>query len=416
MSLNKTPDELREIPLEACNLGEEEIGAAVEVLRSGRLWQFNSSEVEAFEQEFAAYHGVSDAIAVTNCGSALEIALRAAGIGIGDEVITTPFTFIATNMAIANVGAVPVFADIDAKTYNLDPASVAERISERTKGILPVHIFGHPCEMDDLTELAERHRLVIIEDCAQSVGARYRGQLTGSIGAFGCFSLSFPKNMTAGGEGGMLTTNSPELAHAARLLRSYGYERIWTLEGYQHTVLGGNYRMMPLQAAIGRVQLRKLDGFNRKRQENAAYFNGALSELSGLKLPSAAPHIEHAWHQYVLQIDAEVLGRTREAVYNAMREAGVEAGAFYPAPTYRQHVFQARLGHAWHCPGAESSVSYGDLSLPTVEQVCARVLALPVHPLLAEDDCARIVRSLRRACGLSAQSRVRCGESGLTER
>ena len=396
-----TNEESNLIPLELPTIGEEEIEAAVAALRSGELWQFNSPKIEEFEQAFGDYLGVKHAVAVNSCGSALEMSLASAGLGPGDEVITTPWTFIATNMAIVTANCIPIFADIDSDTWNLDPQSVKEKITDRTKAILLVHVFGHACDMDGIAAVAEEHNLVVIEDCAQALGSTWRGQQVGSIGHMGCFSFCQPKGMTTGGEGGLLTMNDRDLADQARLIHSYGYDRTIGLARYEHTVLGSNYRMTAMQAAIGLVQLGKLPDFLEKRAAIAERYSESLGRLPGISPPYVAPEAGHSFYGYVIKVNESEAGISRNALHDKLVADGVECGVWYSTPNHFQPIFRNLSGHGrttcpFTCPLHGETPDYNDIHLPVAEGSTQVVLSLPIYPLLREQDQARVITSMQQ--------------------
>ncbi len=343
-------------------LANEEKDAVLSVLEWGQLAQ--GARVAEFEQEFAAYIGVKHVVAVSSGTAALHTALLAHNIGPGDEVITSPFTFIASANAILYTGAKPVFADIDPATYNLDPVKVAARITRRTRALLPVHLYGQPCDMDAFMELANKHHLALVEDACQAHGAASRGRKVGTFGT-GCFSFYPTKNMTTA-EGGAITTDDDEIAERARLIRSHG-----SRERYRHEILGYNYRMTDLQAAIGLAQLRKLEAWNSIRIENARYLSAHLPEDVA---PYGAPERRHVFHQYTIRVRGD-----REATRAALSAAGIETAIHYPVPAHCQPLY-ARLG-------------YGE---ELVESECAsqQVLSLPVHPGLVRSDLDRIAEAV----------------------
>lgn len=324
---------------------------------------------QAFEAEVAAYLGVKHAVGVASGTDALHLALRAAGLGPGDEIITSPFTFIATAEAIAYVGASPVFADVDPQTFNLDPQQVAAAITPRTRAILPVHLFGQPADLAPLSELCVRHGLLLIEDCAQSFGADYAGRKTGSFGTFGCFSFFPSKNLGGYGDGGLVTCNDDALAAAVRTLRNHG-----SRQRYHHEMIGYNSRLDDLQAAVLRVKLRHIDRFNRQRRDNAHYYNELLRD-SGLVTPYTDGKGTHVYHQYTLLVDH------RAELQEALAAAGIASAVYYPIPLHRQQVFAG---------GAIPS-------LPVSELLADRVLSLPIYPELARDQIDRVVRVLMAA-------------------
>lgn len=354
------------IPIAKPMIGKDEIRRVVEVLRSGMIAQGNM--VKEFEDRFSEYLGVKNSVAVFNGTIALDVALKACGIGRGDEVITTPFTFIATANAILYQGARPVFADIDEKTYNINPDDVLEKISPKTKAILGVHLFGHPFDVDVILEICEDHNLILIEDSAQAHGAEYKGRKVGTFG-IGCFSFYATKNMTTG-EGGMITTNDDEIAKLCRLIRNHGEDG-----KYNHITLGYNYRMTNIQAAIGLAQLKKLDNFNERRRRNASYLNKHL-KVEGLIKPYEAKHVKHVYHQYVVRI-TEDFPMSRREFMEYLRKHGIGCAIHYPMPIYKQPLYR--------------SLGLDDQTCPIAEEVSSQVLSLPVHPALSDDDLKYIV-------------------------
>lgn len=355
------------IPISKPVIGDAEKQAVMEVLDSGMLVQ--GPRTAKLEEKFAAACGVSHAIATSSGTTALHIALLAHGIGPGDEVITTPFTFIASVNSIIYTGATPVFVDIDAETFNLDPALIEAAITPRTKAILPVHLYGYPCDMDAILDIARRHNLVVVEDAAQAIGATYHGQVVGSFGT-GCFSLYATKNVMSG-EGGMITTNDDALAQRCRMIRSHGMQR-----RYYHDMLGYNFRMTDLHAAIGVVQIDRLAEFTAQRRANAAYLN---AHLTSVVTPAVREGYGHVWHQYTIRVDR---GRDRDAAVKRLSDAGVGTGIFYPVPANRQAHLQA--------------LGLGNVTLPIAEQLAREVISLPVHPQLSQADLETIVAEVNK--------------------
>jgi len=350
------------IPISVPLLGNEEKQAVLEVIDSRQLAQ--GARVEAFEGAFAAFCGVKHAVATSSGTTALQTAILAHGIGRGDEVITTPFTFIASANAVLFAGAKPVFVDIDERTYNIDPYFVEEAITPRTRAILPVHIFGNPCDMEAIMDIAERHGLVVIEDACQAHGASVKGRKVGTFGT-GCFSFYPTKNITTG-EGGMITTNDDELADRARLIRNHGQR-----QRYYHEAIGYNFRMTEIQAAIGLVQLGKIEQFTAARRANAAHLT---QKLKGVITPYEPPGCRHVYHQYAIRVPDG-----RDQLANHLRERDIATGIYYPLPVHKQVAYQ-RLGYADH--------------LPVAERVSREVLSLPVHPALTREDLERIVEGV----------------------
>ena len=346
-------------------LGEEEEQAVLAVLRSGQLAQ--GPVVRRFEEAFARYIGVREAVAVSSGTAALQVALLAHGIGPGDEVVTTPFTFAATANAVLATGARPVFADVSEEDFNLDPARAEERIGERTRALLPVHLYGQPADMGAFSALARSRGLALIEDAAQAVGASFAGRRVGSFGT-GCFSFYATKNMTTG-VGGMITTDDPELAERARLLRSHGERRRYVSE-----TLGYNLRMTEVAAALGMAQLQKLDRFNERRRANARYLT---ERLSGVVTPCELPGRYHVYHQYTVRVP-----RGRDALLRRLNERGIEAAVFYPLPVHRQPLYR--------------SLGYRD-RLPVAERLSREVLSLPVHAGLSQDDLDAVVSAVSQS-------------------
>ncbi|MDV3104098.1 DegT/DnrJ/EryC1/StrS family aminotransferase [Thermococcus waiotapuensis] len=367
---------MRNIPIAKPLIGDEEIEAVVEVLKSGML--AHGKIVETFEREFADYLGAKHGVAVANGTAALDVALKALGIKDGDEVITTPFTFVATASSILFQRAKPVFADIDPKTFNLDPNDVLEKITDKTKAILVVHLYGQPAEMGTFKEIAEDHGLYLIEDCAQAHGAEYNGQKVGTFGDIAAFSFYPTKNMTTG-EGGMVVTNDDELAERARLIRNHGQR-----ERYYHVTLGYNLRMTNMAGALGRVQLRKLDEWNEARRKNAKKLSEGISKITGLTPPYVAPNVKHVYHQYTIRVEEE-FPLSRDELAQKLGERGIGTGIYYPLPLHRQPLLK-ELGYEQDC-------------CPNSVEASKRVLSLPVHPGVNEEDIEYIIQTLRELAG-----------------
>ncbi len=336
-----------------------------QVLRSGQLSQ--GPRVEEFEAAFAAMCGVRQAVAVNSGTAALMLALLAHGIGPGDEVITSPLTFIATANAVLMTGARPVFVDVREEDFNIDPGLIPARITPRTRALLPVHLYGHPCDMDRITAIAQRHSLAIIEDACQAHGAEWRGRRVGSFGT-GCFSFYPTKNMTTG-EGGMVTTDDPRLADRLRLLRSHGASA-----PYHHVELGYNFRMTELMAAIGLVQLLRLRAFTLKRRMHAAYYT---RHLRAVIPPQEGAQALHVYHQYTVRAP-----QGRDALQARLAEEGIATAVYYRTPLHLQPLYRERL-------------AYRD-SLPVAERLAGEVLSLPVWPGLRANERRRVTEAVSR--------------------
>lgn len=359
---------MKTISIAAPQIGEEERNAVLEVLASGQLAQ--GPVVESFEHEFAAWCGVKHAIAVNSGTAALHLLMLAHGIGEGDEVITTPFTFVASANAALFVGARPVFVDIEPETYCLDPAKVEAAITPRTKAIVPVDLYGHAAAIDELRQIADRHGLLLIEDACQAHGATIGNRKAGALGVSASFSFYPTKNMTTG-EGGMVTTDDDAIAGEVETLRQHGASK-----RYQHETLGYNFRLTDLAAAIGRAQLNKLDRFNEARRRNASLLDEGLAGIPGIVPPRERRGYRHVYHQYTIRVE-----RGRDAFQARLGELGVGSAVHYPIPVHRQPLY-LKLGY--------------DVSLPVAEAMANQVLSLPVHPALGEADLERIVESVRQ--------------------
>jgi dTDP-4-amino-4,6-dideoxygalactose transaminase len=349
---------------------KDEIDTAVlKVLESTQF--VLGSEVAALEQEFANYCDADYGIAVNTGTSALHLALLAAGVGPGDEVITTPFTFVATVAAIDYTGAKVVFVDIDPVSYTIDVTKIEQAITERTKAILPVHLYGQPADMDPILEIAQRHGLIVIEDAAQAHRTEYKGRRVGSIGDIGCFSFYPGKNLGAYGEGGMAVTNNPEYANTMRMLRDWGQER-----RYHHVLKGYNYRMDGIQGAILRVKLRHLDKWTEARRSHAALYDELLAD-SGLKTPTAMPYSYHVYHVYAVRVPQ------RERLQQQLSEQGIQTGIHYPIPVHLQQAY-ADLGYR-----------LGDF--PYSELAANEVLSLPMYAELSEEQLKIVSTALGKS-------------------
>jgi len=348
------------IPVAKPILSGEEIEGIRAVLDSGILAQ--GDVVAEFEDRFAEYVGASHGVATNSGTSALHAALAALGVSEGDEVITTPFTFIATATSILMQRARPVFCDIDPETYNINPDLIAEAVTKKTKAIIAVHLYGLPCNMRPILEIAQDYGLKVVEDACQAHGAEYHGKRAGSLGDVGVFSFYPTKNMTTG-EGGIITTSDPKLADKAGMIRNHGQS-----QRYVHVMMGYNYRMTNIAAAIGLSQLEMLDQFNAKRRENAGYYDKNLK----VKTPFVPDGLKHVYHQYTIEVEG------RERFLKHLERHGVGYGVYYPIPVHKQPLFK----------------DYNDIALPNTEAASERVVSLPVHPGLTEEERDMVVQTV----------------------
>jgi perosamine synthetase len=358
------------IPAAKPIIGDDERAAVDRVLRSGMLAQ--GPEVAAFEEEFSKHVGGRHCVAMNSGTSALHLGFIAAGIKAGDEVIVPSFSFAATANSVALAGGVPVFGDIDPKTFNLDPDHAESLITSKTKAIMPVHLYGHIAAMDRFAEIGKKHGVQIIEDAAQGHLASLNGKNAGEFGTVASFSFYPTKNMTAG-EGGMVVTDSAETARMLRLLRNQGQEI-----RYRNEVIGFNTRMTDIHAAIGRVQLAKLPGWTKQRQENAAFLD---ANIKGVITPFVAPGSTHSYHQYTIRVpggNAEV----RDKFMEELTKRGVGSGIYYPTPIHRLPSFNLKL------------------DLPETEKLVTECISLPVHPSLTKDELATVAQAVTEVAGL----------------
>jgi dTDP-4-amino-4,6-dideoxygalactose transaminase len=351
-------------------IDNEEIEQVISVLSSKAIAQ--GPKVEEFEQLFATYIGVKHAIAVNSGTAALHISLLAHEIGKGDEVITTPFSFIATANSILYTGAKPVFVDIRDDDFDIDVVQIEEKLTAKTKAILPVHLFGQPADMKTIRGIARDYDLIVIEDACQAHGAECDGKKVGTFGT-GCFSFYPTKNMTTG-EGGMITTDDDEVATRARMIRNHGSQA-----RYCHQLLGYNYRMTDIAAAIGICQLRKLDQFNNRRIANAEFLTDEMGRIEGLIPPYIKPHIKHVFHQYTVMVTDD-FSISRDELAHELAERGIETAIYYPMPIHRQPLYRDLVYQH---------------QLPVSERAAQEVLSLPVHPSLTKEDLEYISQALR---------------------
>lgn len=376
---------------------EEELNkAALEVLSSAKY--IMGENVIEFEKEFASYIGVKHAISVGNGTDALVLALKAMGIKSGDEVITTPFTFFATAEAISAVGAVPVFVDVDKETFNIDVTKIEEKITNKTKAIIPVHIFGQAADMDEINKIAKKHNLLVLEDACQAIGGKYKGKNIGALADAACFSFFPTKNLGCAGDGGMIVTDNDDIAIIARALRTHGSgengqkaynllnnitEEVKTAEGADDTVynplkyynylIGYNTRLDAIQAALLRIKLKEIDKWNAKRREIVKIYNDALQN-SDYVTPFCREDVEHVYHMYILQSEK------REEVIAKLKKAGVATGVYYPIPLHLQKVYK--------------DLGYKEGDMPVAEYLSYRTFAIPVYPELTKEQVEYILSRL----------------------
>lgn len=376
---------------------EEELNkAALEVLSSAKY--IMGENVIEFEKEFANYIGVKHAISVGNGTDALVLSLKAMGIKEGDEVITTPFTFFATAEAISAVGAVPVFVDVDKETFNIDVRKIEEKITNKTKAIVPVHIFGQAADMDEINAIAKKHNLLVLEDACQAIGGKYKGRKIGTLGDVACFSFFPTKNLGCAGDGGMIVTDNDDIATIARALRTHGSgengqkaynllnnitEEVKTAKGADDTVynplkyynylIGYNTRLDAIQAALLRVKLKEIDNWNAKRREIAEIYNKALQNSSYVT-PACREEVEHVYHMYILQSE------NREETIEKLTKAGIATGVYYPVPLHLQKVYK--------------NLGYKEGDMPVAEYLSHRTFAIPVYPELTKEQIDYILKHL----------------------
>lgn len=379
------------------SLSEELNNAVLNVLSSANY--IMGKNVIEFEKEFAEYIGVKHAISVGNGTDALVITLKAMGIGEGDEVITTPFTFFATGESISAVGATPVFVDVRKDTFNIDPSKIEDKITEKTKAIMPVHIFGQSADMNEINEIAKKHKLYVIEDACQAIGGKYKERKIGSLGDVACFSFFPTKNLGCAGDGGMIATDNDELATIIRALRTHGSgengqkaynlinginEEITEAEGANDTVynplkyynylIGFNSRLDAMQAAILRIKLKEIDKWNARRREICEIYNNELKDIN-LVTPICAEDVEHVYHMYILQSE------NRAEIINKLKDKGVATGVYYPVPLHQQKVYR--------------ELGYKEGDMPVSEYLSERTFAIPVYPELNNNQIDYIIESIK---------------------
>jgi perosamine synthetase len=375
------------------------------VLQSGKFARQSGSWVSKFEHDFAEKFGVKHAIAVSSGTAALHVALAALGVGPGDEVINTPHCFIGTATPVVHAAAVPVFADIDPRTFNIDPQTIPSRITSNTKAIIPVHLNGCPADMDPISQIAREHNLYVVEDAAQAHGARYKGQMVGSLGDVGCFSFWEDKIITTGGEGGMVITNDSQLANRAKKFHHHGEDRQdgTYYQGerlYFHDSLGYNYRMTEIQGAIGTVQLQKMDQYVSARRKNSHYLAELLANIEGIIPPFEPPDVKHVYYKFIVRLDRDILDIDAEEFVNVLSAEGIQCSRRYPTPLHQQPVFTEKRGFGstsapftppWHT----RDVSYGS-GAPVAEQLPRELVRLLMRPTFSEGDIEDIARGVKK--------------------
>lgn len=356
-------------------LGDEEEKAVRETLKSGMIAQ--GPRVSEFESSLADYCITSEAVAVNSGTAALHTALYALGVGKGDEVITTPFTFIATANAILMQNATPVFVDVQHDTFNINPELIQDSITKKTKAIIAVDLYGHPCDYDEIRKIAKENNLFVVEDACQAIGASYKGAKAGTFGDIGCFSFYATKNITSG-EGGALITKNESYAKKARRFRQHGMADVGV---YDYNDIGFNYRMTDISASILLQQLKKLDSFNAKRRENAKFFSDQLSGIKGISTPIIKNSHTHAFHQYTIRVDG--FGLSRDGLFDHLRSSGVGCSIYYPRPLHMCQSF-GKFGY-----------KEGDCKI--AERLSKEVISLPVHQSLQTDDLQHIIDCIKKA-------------------
>lgn len=369
-------------------IGSEERKNVQEVLNSGRFLQ--GPFVKEFETKWAEYVGTEHAIAVANGTTAIQLTLKALGIKPGEEVIVPSLTFGSTATAVVHQAGVPVFADIDRELYTLDHRDLERCVTDETFAVMPVHLYGHPAEMDEICDFSDDHDLYVIEDAAQAHGASYKGNKVGSLGEVGCFSFYATKNITTG-EGGIVTTDNDAVAERLRMLRSHGMAN-----RDEHVTLGYNYRMSDLNGAIGTAQVDKLDEFNQRRRKVSERLLNELTDLSWLEPATVREYVEHAYFWAPFEVRTDEIGMTGKEIWEELKQLGVETRHRYNVPLYDQPVFEEHRGFNCDFPWSANPNDYDyDLSLPNVEEVVGNVIGLPNHPNIAQEEVEYVIDTVR---------------------
>ena len=355
------------------NVIKDEVDAAIQrVLQQGQF--ILGPDVRAFEEEMATYCGTKFAVGVASGTDAIRLALLACGVGPGDEVVTTPFTFVATAETVIQCGAKPVFVDINLRSYNIDPSKIEQKITARTSAILPVHLYGQPADMDPILELARKYRLKVIEDCAQALGAEYKGRKVGSIGDAGCLSFFPSKSLGAYGDGGMVVTNEPGIAETVDTLRKHGAKT-----SYYYTLPGFNSRLDTLQAAILSVKLKRLDSWNELRLNKAALYNQLLSEIDGIQPPFVEEFGKPSFNYYTIRLKDSRLARDK--LRKHLESRGIQTMVYYPLSLHLQDAYR--------------TLGYGASDFPESEQAQEQVLSLPMYPELSQEQIGKIAEAIK---------------------
>lgn len=383
--IKKQPIRSEFLPFCLPAIGDEEIREVVNTLKSG--WITTGIKTKKFENDFKTYIGCKEAIALSSCTAALHLALVAAGVGKGDEVITTPFTFAATGEVIIYVGAKPVFVDIKKDTYNIDPDAIENAITPKTKAIIPVHYAGQPCDMDEILKIAHDHDLIVIEDAAHAVGAKYKNRMIGTIGDYTAFSFYATKNLTTA-EGGMVTTENMENADKIRILGLHGMSKdAWKRYGaggswyYEIMEAGYKYNMTDIQASIGIHQLARFEKLQEKRNIYAKRYTEALKDINGITTPYVHPDISHAWHLYTILIDPEILGMDRSQFIEAMTRQNIGTSVHF-IPLHLHPYYRDVYGY-----------KRGDF--PKAEFIYDRIVSLPLYPSMTDDDLNYVINAIK---------------------
>ncbi len=358
------------IPIAKPFMGDEEIKAVTDVLKSGTIAQ--GPKVKEFEQRFAEFIGIKNAVAVNSGTAALHCSLYAAGINKDDEVITVPLTFIATANVILMQGAKPVFVDVEDETFNIDPTKIEEKITKKTKAIIPIDIYGHPYDYDKVKTIADKYGLKIIEDACQAVGAEYKGKKCGTLGDISAFSFYATKNLTTG-EGGMITTNNDKFAELARRFRHHGQSE---QKRYEYYGLGYNYRMTDICAAIGIEQMKKIQQINSTRINNAAYLSKSLKKINGITIPTIKKGCKHVFHLYTIKVE-DNFKLKRDELMEYLNKKGIGCGIYYPVPL--------------HLCAHIRKFGYKENDFPVAERLIKQVISLPVHPYVTKEQLDYII-------------------------